>query len=392
MTRSIEQSGATMMGDLQQAPALALDDHRLALGHVRTALLISMLHTLVAIVYFQGGYMTGGALTLAVLLAGAWAGNLVLAMLVWRRRTLGRQDPTLSLQWNLWLTASVLTTAYFMNEFRLSMAMLFFAAMLLASFRQALPGLLLVSGAGMAGYLLVLILVWQQRGLQMNLTLEMLQWLLFCITAVSFVITGVGINALRSSLTAKNRQLNDALAQAREMAIRDELTGLFNRRHIMELLAQQRALAESGEYRFTVCFVDLDHFKRINDRFGHGSGDRVLRRFAQIAHETLREADYIGRLGGEEFVLVLPQSDAQGAAQVAERLRAALAAEDFSPLDPALSASVSIGIAEYRPGENLKDTLARADHCLYLAKSRGRDRVVAEPVSPEAALTLAPQI
>lgn len=381
-----------MINDLRQAPRLTLDDHRLALGHVRTALLISALHTLVAIVYFRGGYMVGGARTLILLLAGVWAGNLLLTALVCSRRMLKRRDPTLSLPWNLWLTAAVLTSAYFMNEFRLSMAMLFFAAMLLASFRQALPGLLLVSGAGMAGYLLVLILVWQQRGLQMNLTLEMLQWLLFCITAVSFVITGVGINALRSSLTAKNRELSSALAQAREMAIRDELTGLFNRRHIMELLAQQRALAESGRYRFTVCFVDLDHFKRINDRFGHGSGDRVLQRFAQIARETLREADYIGRLGGEEFVLVLPQSDAQGAAQVAERLRAALAAEDFSRLDPALSASVSIGIAEYRPGEDLKDTLARADHCLYLAKSRGRDRVVAEPAPADMTLSLAPQI
>ncbi|AJD47596.1 diguanylate cyclase [Isoalcanivorax pacificus W11-5] len=373
-----------MIRELEQADALSLDDQRLARRHARTALAISGLHTMICLFYFQGGYMVANGPTLAMLLGGIWAGNLLLTLLVFSGRFRRRRDPSLSLPWNLWLTTSMMTSAYFMDEFRISIAMLFFAAMLLASFRQSLPGLLIMSIGAVSGYLLVLVLVWHNRSVQMNLTLEMLQWLIFCMASVSFVITGVGINALRTNLTAKNRQLGDALMKVREMAIRDELTGLFNRRHIMEVLTQQQALAESGEYRFAVCFVDLDHFKRINDRFGHAAGDEVLRRFAEIARASLREADYTGRLGGEEFVLVLTQSDLDGAAQVAERLRVALAGEDFSALDPALSASVSIGIAAYRVGEELNETLARADRCLYQAKTRGRDQVITEEALPLA--------
>ena len=367
-----------MIRELEQADALSLDDQRLARRHARTALAISGLHTMICLFYFQGGYMVADGPTLAMLLAGFWAGNLLLTLLVFSGRFRRRRDPSLSLPWNLWLTTSLMASAYYMDEFRISIAMLFFAAMLLASFRQSLPGLLIMSIGAVSGYLLVLVLVWHNRSVQMNLTLEMLQWLIFCMASVSFVITGVGINALRTNLTAKNRQLSEALMKVREMAIRDELTGLFNRRHIMEVLTQQQALAESGEYRFAVCFVDLDHFKRINDRFGHAAGDEVLRRFAEIARASLREADYTGRLGGEEFVLVLTQSDLEGAAQVAERLRVALAGEDFSALDPELSASVSIGIAAYRVGEELNETLARADRCLYQAKTRGRDQVITE--------------
>ncbi|MBZ2189794.1 GGDEF domain-containing protein [Alcanivorax sp. JB21] len=380
-----------MIRDMQEARNLALDDQRLARRHSLTAVAISALHAMVCMFYFRAGYFTLDGAGLAGLFALIWLGNLTLVAVVLTGSTRRMRDPSLSLYWNLWLTVGFLLSAYYMDEHRISVLMLFFAAMLLASFRQALPGLILLSVAAMGGYLLVVILAWQARSVSMNLTLELLQWLIFCMTAVSFVVTGVGINALRTNLTAKNRQLSGALVQVRDMAIRDELTGLFNRRHIMDVLAQQQALADSGDYYFTLCFVDLDHFKRINDTFGHTAGDQVLQRFAGIARRCLREADYTGRLGGEEFVLVLTQSDASSASRVAERLRQAVVEEDFSDLDPALRTSISIGIAQYRPGEPLDATLARADRCLYQAKLSGRDQVVTEAILAHPEKVLAPE-
>merc|ERR1712023_389522 len=149
------------------------------------------------------------------------------------------------------------------------------------------------------------------RGLRLSLSLELLQWLIFTLVALSFAVTGSGVNGLRRSLEVKNQALADALEQVRDLAIRDDLTGLFNRRHILEVLEHQKALADNQIYPFSVC--DLDHFKRINDEYGHDMGDRVLRQFAEHTVDNLREGDYLARLGGEEFILVLPQSDLAGA-------------------------------------------------------------------------------
>ncbi|MGB1222439.1 MAG: GGDEF domain-containing protein, partial [Alcanivoracaceae bacterium] len=163
-----------------------------------------------------------------------------------------------------------------------------------------------------------------------------------------------------------------------DQSVRDPLTGLFNRRHIMDILSQQQALADSGDYHFSLCYLDLDHFKNINDTYGHGVGDEVLRRFARLVHDSLREADYTGRLGGEEFVLVLSQTELGEAAYVCERLRASLEKTGFHDLNEALDVTVSVGVAQYRPGERIDETLARADTCLYRAKESGRNRVVTE--------------
>ena len=368
-----------MIADLEQARRLALDEQRLARRHSMSALATSALHTLICFFFLRGGYFETGMAGFAQLFLVIWLGNLLLVALVMTGRTANLRDPSISLVWNLWLSAGFLASAYFVDAFRLSVVLLFFAAMLLVSFRQRFWVLLLVAVLASISYLTVVVLAWQARSVYMNLSVEVLQWLIFSLTAISFAITGAGINALRSSLTAKNQQLGDALVQVREMAIRDELTGLFNRRHLMDVLRQQKALADSGDYGFCLCVLDLDPFKRINDTFGHGAGDEVLQRFAGIAEASLRDADYTGRFGGEEFVLVLTQVDCDGARQVAQRLCDSLAGTDFSDVDPGLqSVTTSIGVAAYRPGEALDDTLARADACLYAAKEGGRNRVVLE--------------
>ena len=373
-----------MIADLEQARNLSLDERRLARRHCGSALAISILHTLICLFFLRGGYFEAGNLAFAQVFGVIWAGNMLLVALVFSGATRHWHDQSISLIWNLWLTLGFLVTAYYVDAFRLSVMVLFFAAMLLVSFRQRFLVLMLIAAFAAIGYMVVVVMAWQARSVYMNLSVEFMQWLIFSMTAISFAITGAGINALRSRLTTKNVELGDALEQVREMAIRDELTGLFNRRHVMDVLRQQQALADSGSYEFCLAVLDLDHFKRVNDTFGHGVGDQVLKRFAGIAEACLRDADYTGRFGGEEFVLVLTQVDVEGAAVVARRLCETLAKTDFTDIEPGLKqVTVSIGVAAYRPGTTLDETLARADLCLYAAKDGGRNQVVLETEMPE---------
>jgi diguanylate cyclase len=165
-----------------------------------------------------------------------------------------------------------------------------------------------------------------------------------------------------------------------ELASRDELTGLFNRRHMGELMAQQRAACQRAGDRFAVALVDLDHFKRINDTHGHAVGDNVLRAFAEQAGAEMRGTDIVGRWGGEEFLVIYPGSTAHEAEQAAARLRERVAATIVTtPCGQPLRFTVSIGLTQHVPPESVDALVERADRGMYRAKSLGRDRVVTMP-------------
>ncbi len=190
-----------------------------------------------------------------------------------------------------------------------------------------------------------------------------------------FAIIGAYVAQLRRNLRNADLQLREALYAAEELAGRDALTGCLNRRRIHELLDLELMRARRGA-PFAACMVDIDHFKAVNDRHGHAAGDDVLRQFAQTAGSALRPTDFFARYGGEEFVAVLPQMTLDATRVVAERLRSAVEATRFTGLPEEFRATISIGVAEYCPGETVEQTLARADAALYRAKRDGRNRVV----------------
>ena len=165
-------------------------------------------------------------------------------------------------------------------------------------------------------------------------------------------------------------------------ALVDGLTGLANRRQCETLLGTELARAERFDDSLAVVFADLDDFKDVNDRHGHPAGDVVLREFADVLRSTLREADVAGRWGGEEFILVLPGTDVEGAMRLAERVRAelrtrAILAPDGTPI----SITASFGVAA-RPGlASERELIAAADAALYAAKRAGKDRVRAAPAA-----------
>lgn len=167
------------------------------------------------------------------------------------------------------------------------------------------------------------------------------------------------------------RDLNEALKDASE---RDPLTGIGNRRMLMERLKVETARAERLGRPLTVAMADIDRFKEVNDAHGHDAGDRALVEVARALRGGMREYDLCGRWGGEEFIVVMPEIGPAEAAHVIERVRLAITALDLRAGDSAITLSVSFGLAGRRAGESIFDTINRADAALLDAKRSGRDR------------------
>lgn len=159
---------------------------------------------------------------------------------------------------------------------------------------------------------------------------------------------------------------------------RDELTGALSRRAFLEIAAAHFDRDRTGPNDVALLFLDLDHFKQLNDRHGHQTGDRALRHFVEIASKVLPSRAYLGRLGGEEFAILLPASTAAVARSVSETLLKALRNAPLSGGNQSIPMTVSIGVATARPGDSTSDVLKRADEALYRAKANGRDRLCSE--------------
>lgn len=163
----------------------------------------------------------------------------------------------------------------------------------------------------------------------------------------------------------------------RELACTDPLTQLYNRRSAMDVAQHEAAVFQRGGRPLAVVIGDVDHFKRINDQHGHAVGDVALRAIARALREGVREVDHVARWGGEEFLVLLPSTEAEEALQVCERLRQnvqALSSQNLAGAD--LSISITLGVAVLQPGESIEQVLVRADRAMYEGKQAGRNRVV----------------
>ncbi len=172
------------------------------------------------------------------------------------------------------------------------------------------------------------------------------------------------------------------------LAMLDELTGLANRRHVLDTLTQQLAVVTRANLPLSVLMLDVDHFKRINDRHGHPAGDEVLRQIAQCLSARLRTQDIAGRVGGEEFLVVLPQTTLAGALELAEALRisiAALRVKSAKGQSIVLTVSIGVSTAELVLGSAGSVLIAAADAALYRAKNKGRNRIEHQPITADAA-------
>jgi diguanylate cyclase (GGDEF)-like protein/PAS domain S-box-containing protein len=192
------------------------------------------------------------------------------------------------------------------------------------------------------------------------------------------------VAALRHMNETLEQQVAERTAELRRLATTDVLTGLSNRRHFMDLAKVEVERARRHGRPLTALMLDIDYFKRVNDTWGHPVGDEVIRAVAQASGNLVRKIDVVGRLGGEEFAVLLPETGLDGAMLVAERLRRDVGALRVLAGADQVVFTVSIGVAQLIPADSAPDmVLSRADAALYKAKTSGRNRVVAAKISPD---------
>lgn len=291
-------------------------------------------------------------------------------------RTKGFKDPALTLM-QMVFAIVVLTLAYAINPsarglMPMIMALvLVFGAFILPPARCWQLGWLSVLSLGIG----IGLCTWQAPHI-FEPRIELFHFLLPALVLPAIAKLAAQLSALRIKLRHQKDALGLALGKVHELATRDELTGLPNRRHFYELWDYELQRRHDGHTTLCICLLDIDHFKHINDRYGHQVGDEALRLFANILSTCLRAGDVLARWGGEEFMLLLPDTTPDEALKILERMRLACNTPVNWSSNPTIQATFSAGVTAQIPGEERDETIARADAALYAAKHQGRNQAL----------------
>lgn len=266
---------------------------------------------------------------------------------------------------------------FFVYEARGILCAVYILILLFGTFRLNTRQFLKVSSFMVMTYGMDIFLLYVFRPQDIVLHIEIFQWLVLAVILVSVSFIGGNISALRHDLAASRKKLQASLVKISEMAIHDDLTGFYNRHHLMELVTTENNRSNRTGSIFSLAMLDLDKFKNVNDTYGHQAGDDILMTFSNIIRNVLRKTDFCGRYGGEEFLIVLTQTDLQDAKIFAERIRACVEKSLYLDLGKSrkFGVTVSIGLAEHKKNEDIDKTISRADEAMYKAKKNGRNRV-----------------
>jgi len=343
-----------------------------------SAVLALLCFTIITVYFYYYNLYSVDRDTLFVIIIVFWLGELFFTVILRSGLNKLYYDPSLTVPQLLWATCFLLAILYLLNDGRGLVLIAYFGMLSFGYFQLRFREFFFVAIIAVLGYVFIILYHYHYQPQRINIEFELLQLLAFAGTITVMLYTGSSIHRLQKRAKKQYVELQEALIVNRELAISDELTTLFNRRHFMEILEQQKALSERNNMDFVLCFFDLDRFKRINDTFGHYTGDIVLQKFAEILKKTIREVDCAARLGGEEFVCLLVDTDIKNAEKIAERIRKKLKNFNFNDIAPSLHATVSVGIANFKQFNTIQDTLMTADNRMYLAKRLGRNKVVAE--------------
>ncbi len=282
-------------------------------------------------------------------------------------------DPSLTAIQMVVASVVIMFLMYNANQLRGPFLIIYLIVFLFGIFILNTGQLMLLSAFALFTYGTVIYMLVQYHPEKINLNVEVLQWMALAVLLPFFAFVGGHISSLRQKLRNNHSELKKAMAIIHEMAIRDELTGLYNRRHLMNLLEIERHRANRNGQLFSLIMLDIDNFKQVNDNLGHLVGDKVLKIMADAIQNNLRAFDFCGRYGGEEFVLVMGQTTKDGAIECAERLRHSVESISFPDLPSEFRVTISLGVTEYRLREELSETLNRADEALFRAKHAGRN-------------------
>jgi diguanylate cyclase (GGDEF)-like protein len=301
-------------------------------------------------------------------------------VLIRSRWTLRFEDPSLTMQQML-LAVLNLATAYAINPDTRSAELVILALVMAFGMFSLKPvQSRRLAWCALAIYGLEMIVLERTRPAVFQAKEEVINFAVLMVVLTTLSTLSAQVSRIRANLREQRDSLKLALAQLEELASRDALTDLLNRRFMSQRLHREQARLELERSPSCVCLIDLDHFKHINDTQGHAGGDETLRCFARQALKCLRAGDVLARWGGEEFVLLMPCTEAAGACRMLDRLRQALMLPAVWEGRPELQVSFSAGVAQWSAGQTVENILERADRQAYRAKSDGRDRWCCEPL------------
>lgn len=303
----------------------------------------------------------GGLTVMAALVRCGWSAR-------WR-------DPSMTFQQILWAITCSAVAYVLAAEARGIVPGLLAVTMLFAALNLRAKQIVAVSLYALGAFSLAVLFIIQLDN-STEPALEIAYALVLVLMLTGCMLLSLRLYQLRGRLRKQRQELAVALKENRELASRDALTGLINRRHMRELLELEQRRCVRGVRTMLLAQMDIDHFKSINDTYGHGVGDMALKAFAQTVRDNIRNSDVLARWGGEEFVLLLSDTDVAGAMLTLQRVRAAVEGTIMADAPPGLQMTVSIGLAEHIAGEMLEVTLDRADKALYSAKRAGRNQVM----------------
>mgnify|MGYP001767100932 CR=1 FL=1 len=322
--------------------------------------------------YWQGQLTRGSVKTLITSSLGIIACNGLVYALIRSGLNKRFKDPSLTLLQMIVATFWVMVIAYYADAMRSLVLLTYLVVFIFGLFRLNVWQFLFLSVFAVINYSLV-ILILHKTNPALVTTSDILSIVVLAVVLPWFSLVGGYITKLRS-------QISHALSTIERLAIIDDLTQVFNRRQMYKILEHQKALGDRGIHPFSICIFDLDHFKQVNDTFGHSAGDTVLKTIAQEAQRNLRNIDHIARYGGEEFILILTNVEKDQALICADRIRNMVKRITFDNMPPAFRMTISVGVTEYKANEFIQQAINRADTALYRAKANGRDKVEYEPI------------
>lgn len=371
-----EKHGLSLARAYMLFPSLHDPKQKVRLKRTLLAIAGGAVHTFFCWVFLRWNYFRATPQQFFELFTLFWLVHLIFPLLILLGLNKRFKDPSLTVFQMAWATICIMITVYYVYDLRMVILMYYLLVMIFGAYRLRLKEFLIISTLAIAGYGLVIFFMVHNQVEVLNLRKEYIQWFCFSVVVTSVALLGANLSALRRRHRKQSGLLSQALEQINHLVVTDELTGVWNRRYIMRFLQGQKALAERGGYGFAVCYIDLDNFKEVNDRFGHQTGDLVLQKSARVMAGLLREIDCLARFGGEEFLAVLVLADRDAAAAVGQRLLERVRGAAFGEGLENLRITLSLGVAQFIPGESIDSLLHRADQAMYQAKELGRNQLV----------------
>lgn len=300
--------------------------------------------------------------------------NIIYLWIIYKGFNLRFKDPSLTIYQIVTAILFTFLIYYYSSGYRGALLVFFMFALTFGFFRLNGKQFVYLSLFVLIGYSITLYLIYLNHPEYFDLKHDILRGLVLILLLIWFSILGTHQFRLRLKLKNTLNELKELNQKLIELATTDELTGLYNRREMIRRLYEEYARSIRYKSHFSVAIIDLDHFKCINDSYGHEVGDRVLKAVGATLKSTMRDVDSVGRFGGEEFLALLPNTKLTGALSWAERARKAIEAYEYEGLR-GQKVTASFGIAELKQAEKVDSLLRRADIALYEAKLKGRNRV-----------------